>query len=82
MARLQGEKRKTYMKKLFLIIPFLPLSTFASTSSIDLPPNFNSDVWLQASALFTSFGSYITMVFGVILAATVLEIIIGSLHKH
>ena len=71
------------MKKILLIISLFPLSAFAaSTSSIELPASFNSDIWAQASSLFGSFSPYITMIIGVVLAAIVLEILIGALHKH
>jgi len=72
------------MKKFLLIIStaLLPGIAFAqSTSTFSLPDDFTSNIWVQAQSILSALGPYVEMIIGVILAAVVLEIIIGSLKK-
>jgi hypothetical protein len=39
-------------------------------------------IWGQAALLFTSFAPYIATIVGVILAALVIDIVIGALHHR
>ena len=74
------------MKKyLIILLAFLPASAFAqsATSTITLPDNFNSSIFSQAAALLAmnSIGGYAAAIIGVILAAIVIEILIGALRN-
>lgn len=51
------------------------------TSTIALPTDFVANVLNFSQNLFTSWSGYITLIVGVILAALVLDIIIGALHR-
>jgi hypothetical protein len=78
------------MKKLLIILavapvalalPFLALAQDAS-DTIALPTGFVDMIWGQAALLFTSFAPYIATIVGVILAALVIDIVIGALHHR
>jgi hypothetical protein len=74
-------KKTTYILIIgFFVAPFLALAD--ASSSISLPSDFNANIWAQAQALFTGFAGYIELIVGVILAAIVLEIVIGALRPH
>ena len=69
-------------KTLFITILFTPFIALADASNtITLDPSFNISVWAQAQSLFNGFSGYISMIVGVILAAVVLEIVIGAIRK-
>ena len=63
----------------FLLAPFVALADV--TSTIVLPDSFISNIWGNVNSLFTGINGYITLIIGVILAAVVLEIIIGAIKK-
>lgn len=71
------------MKKfLILILAAAPFSALAtSTSSIQLPANFTSDVLSQATDFLGNLSGYLTLVIGVILGVVVIEILIHALRK-
>lgn len=73
------------MKKFLIILAalFSPLAAFAQSTTITLPPDFNSSIMSQAQSLLASnsIGGFAELVIGVILAAVVLEIIIGAIRK-
>jgi hypothetical protein len=52
-----------------------------TTTTINLPSGFVSDILNNANALFSSFSGYITLIIGIILAAVVIEILIGVLRR-
>ena len=73
------------MKKLFYIIPLIaaaPALAFADASStFALPNDFVGNIWASVTQILTALGPYTEMIIGVVLAAVVLEIIIGALKK-
>lgn len=52
-----------------------------STSSIQLPPNFNSDILTQATTLLSNFSGYITLIIGIILGVVIIEILIAAIKR-
>jgi len=52
-----------------------------STSTISLPDGFIAGIWTNVNSLFSGLSPWLTLVIGVVLAAVVLEIIIGALTK-
>lgn len=52
-----------------------------TTSTIQLPANFVEYSLNNATNLLASFGGYITLIVGVLLAVIVIEILIGALKK-
>jgi len=50
-------------------------------TTINLPSGFVGDILSNANALFSSFSGYITLIIGIILAAVVIEILIGVLRR-
>jgi len=52
-----------------------------ATTTINLPSGFVGDILNNANALFSSFSGYITLIIGIILAAVVIEILIGVLRR-
>lgn len=49
--------------------------------TIEMPGGFIENLLGHATGIITNFSPYITLVLGVLLAAVVIEIIIGSLRK-
>jgi len=71
-------------KTLFIILTFVfaPFLALADTSStISLGSDFNGNVWSNVQVILTGLGPQIEMIIGVILAAVVIEIIIGAMKK-
>jgi len=52
-----------------------------SSTTIQLPEGFVSNILESAGGIFTTFSGVITLIVGVLLAALVIEIIIGALRK-
>jgi len=53
-----------------------------SSSSIELPTGFASNILATANTTFSNFSSYIIMILGILLAAVVIEILISAFsHK-
>jgi len=52
-----------------------------STTTIQLPAGFASDVLMQATALLSNFGGYITLIIGILLGLLAIGALIGFLHK-
>jgi hypothetical protein len=73
------------MKKILFIIPLFaaaPALAFAdSTTTFSLPPDFNDNIISNMTNILTPLSPYIELIIGVVLAAVVLEIIIGALKK-
>jgi len=61
------------------LVLFLNNKNMATT--INLPSGFVGDILSNANALFSSFSGYITLIIGIILAAVVIEILIGVLRR-
>ncbi len=57
------------------------LNYFRMLTIFILPTNFVASTTAVAADIFTDFSSYITLIVGVILAVTVIEIIISTLRK-
>ena len=83
--------RSNIMKK-YLNLPILIIAlgswAFAmtamaqtATSSFSLPDNFTSNIWVNVGAVLVPLAPYVELIVGVILAAVVLEIIIGAIKK-
>lgn len=71
------------MKKYISFLFLTPIIAFADVPSttISMPAGFTSDIWGNVQALFNGFAGYIALVIGVILAAVVLDIVIGAIRK-
>jgi len=52
-----------------------------STSTIQLPTSFVSDMIAQATALLSNLNGYLTTIIGILLAILVIEILIGAFRK-
>jgi hypothetical protein len=50
-------------------------------SIITLPENFNTNIVANASTMFTDLAPYISLIVGVMLAAVVVELVIGAFRK-
>ena len=50
-------------------------------SLITLPEGFATDIMANASALFSDLSSYTTLIIGVVLAAVVIEVVIGAIKR-
>lgn len=65
----------------FLAAAAVPFLAFAQTTTISLGDNFNDNTWAQVQNILTGLAPQIELILGVILAAVVLEIIIGAIKK-
>ena len=74
------------MKKYIFIIsavafaPFVALAQTA-TSSFELPDSFITGVWSNVEGVLIPLAPYLELIVGVILAAVVIEVIIGAIKK-
>jgi Na+/alanine symporter len=59
----------------------IPFMAFAQSTTISLGDDFNNNTWNQVQNILTGLSPQIEMILGVILAAVVLEIIIGAIKK-
>jgi hypothetical protein len=68
--------------QLFLI-NYFNVASAQTTSTINLPADFNANIMGQAQALLatSSLGGFVELIVGVLLAVVVLEILIGALTK-
>lgn len=71
------------MKKYLITIAavFSPVIAFAQTTTIALPSDFNANIWGNVTSIITALAPFIELILGVILAAVVIEVIIGALKK-
>jgi hypothetical protein len=72
------------MKKIFIIsiVAAAPALAFADASStLALPGDFVGNIWSNVTQILSALGPYTETIIGVVLAAVVLEIIIGALKK-
>ena len=51
------------------------------TSTFSLPTDFNANIISNMTGILTPLAPYIELIIGVVLAAVVLEVIIGALKK-
>ena len=74
------------MKKYIFIIsavafaPFVALAQTA-TSSFELPDSFITGVWSNVEGVLIPLAPYLELIVGVVLAAVVIEVIIGAIKK-
>ena len=52
------------------------------TTIVPLPENFLADILGNVGIILNDLGGYIALIISVLLAAVVLEIIIGAIRKH
>jgi hypothetical protein len=52
-----------------------------ATSSFTLPDDFTANIWTNVGLMLTPLAPYIELIVGVVLAAVVLEVIIGAIKK-
>jgi hypothetical protein len=52
-----------------------------TTSTLQLPADFVSNILAQATALLTSFGNYIALIIGILLALVAIEFLISAIRK-
>jgi hypothetical protein len=73
---------KKYLYIIFPIAIFAPAFAFADVSStITLPDGFVSGMWSNTTSILTALAPYITTILGVLLAAVLIEVVIGAIKK-
>jgi len=72
------------MKKFLLpiLIIFAPAIALAdSSSTLSLPPDFVSQIWGNVTMVLTALAPYVETILGVVLAAVLIEVVIGAIKK-
>jgi len=63
------------------MLKIISVALAESTSSIQLPADFNANILSQATAFLSNLSGYLTLIIGILLGLVAVEIIIGVIRR-